>query len=213
MTITTVRDIIHDAGEKAGLIVDNGFSLRPSEANRALRVFQRMVLNLPGCNWWKEVDVTADYEAGPGERVRINTQDAVNVTVPVTAASSQTLLWCCNETTLTCAGYDDRSIKDGERVHIADVYSDSKATFFYRADNAQWTRADELTLDSESPLSAEFDEGLAAMLAVRLGTVTPVTVNMAEAAARKMRARFGKRQNVAVDLALVRTSSNRQYIN
>lgn len=213
MTVTTVQDIIRDAGERAGLIVDDGFSMRPSEANRALRVFQRMVLNLPGANWWTPVDVTANYTANPGERVRVNTQDAVSISVPVTTASSETVLWCCNQITLTCTGYDDRAVRDGERVHVADVYSDAKATHFYRGDIAQWTRADELTLASECPLSAEFDEGLAAMLAVRLGTVTPVTVALAEATERKMRARFGKRQRVAVELALVRTSSNREYIN
>lgn len=213
MTVTTVRDIITDAGERAGLIADGGFSLRPSEANRALRVLQRLVLNLPGANWWIEVDTDEDYTAGENERIRVTVDSPVSVTVPDTFASSNRVLWCCNQITLACSDYENRAPKDGARVHLSDLYSDGKATFFYRGDIAQWTRADELTLDSECPLSAEFDEGLAAMLAVRLGVVNPVTLAMAQAAEAKMRARFGKRQAVAAELALVRTSSNREYIN
>lgn len=210
---TTVRDIIADAWERAGVNTDGGYSLSPRELTQALRIFQKMVLNLPGMSWWVEVDAAADYTAGENERVRVTTASAVTITVPTSVASSQRLISCCNQVTLVCTGYDDRAPKDGARIHVSDVFSDSKSTYYYRSDLAQWTAALGLTLDSEVPLSEEFDEGLAAMLALRLSAfgsvpLSDVTIQLAQRTEGKMRSRFGEKKLISVDLPLLRTSSN-----
>lgn len=210
---TTIRDIIADAMERTGLNTDGGRSIGPRDLEQALRVAQQMILNLPGMRWWNEVEVSANYTVGENERIRVTTASAITITVPTAVASSHSLLWCCNQVELVCTGYPDRAPKDGARVHVSDVFSSDNTTHFYRADIAQWTRADSLTLDSDSPLSAEFDEGLGALLAVRLSAfknvpLDDVTLQAAGRAESRMRGLFGKRQDVAVDLALVRTSSN-----
>lgn len=210
---TTIRDIIADAMERTGLNTDGGRSIGPRDLDQALRITQQMILNLPGMRWWKDVETSASYTAGENERIRVTTASAVTITVPTAVASSRSLLWCCNQIELVCTGYDDRAPSDGARVHVSDVFSSDNTTYFYRADIAQWTPATALTLESDSPLSAEYDEGLGAMLALRLSAfknvplddVTAATASRCEA---RMRSRFGKRQDVAVDLPLVRTSSN-----
>jgi hypothetical protein len=210
---TTIRDIIADAMERTGLNTDGGRSIGPRDMDQALRVAQQMILNLPGMRWWNDVETAADYTAGENERIRVTTASSVSITVPTAVASSRSLLWCCNQVELVCTGYDDRAPKDGARVHVSDVFSSDNTTYFYRADIAQWTQANALTLDSDSPLSAEFNEGLSAMLAVRLSAfknvpLDDVTLQTAARAESRMRGLFGKRQDVAVDLPLVRTSSN-----
>ena len=211
--MTTIRDIIGDAVERSGVYTDGGRSIGPRDLDQALRVAQQMILNLPGMRWWNEVETATSYTAGENERIRVTTQDAVTITVPTVMASSKTMLWCCNQIELVCTGYDDRAPKDGARVHVSDVYSSDNTTYFYRADIAQWSQATALTLDSDSPLSADYDEGLGAMLALRLSAYGNVPLNEMTAAAAsrceaRMRAAFGKRQDVAVDLPLIKTSSN-----
>jgi hypothetical protein len=209
---TTVRQIITDALEQIGAI-DGGASPTAQQANQALRVFQNLILNLPGSHWWNEVETSASYTAGENERIRVITQSAVTITVPVAVSSARSVLYCCNQIELTCEGYDDRAPKDLTRVHVSDAYGDTSATYYYRSDIAQWTRADSLTLDSDSPLGAEWDEGLGAMLGARMCRYYGLpldqgTVTIASQTESRMRSRFAKRQSVAVDSALLRTSSN-----
>lgn len=210
--VTTVRQILIDAVEQIGA-KDAGENLEAGYGAQGLRIYQNMVLNLPGMRWWNEVEASANYTAGENERVRVIVDTAVSITVPVAVSSAQKVLFCCNQIELKCSGYDDRAPKDGARVHVSDAFSDSAFTYFYRGDIAQWTQANALTLDSEVPLSSEWDEGSAAMLAARWARyfgvpLDPVTGALAISTESRMRARFGKRQQMAVDLTLLRTSSN-----
>lgn len=209
---TTVRQIITDALEQIGA-VDGAATPTAQQANQALRVFQNMILNLPGSHWWNEVETSASYTAGENERVRVITESAVTITVSVAVSSARSVLYCCNQIALTCEGYADRAPKDLSRVHVSDAFSDSAATYYYRADLAQWTRADSLTLNSECPLGSEWDEGLGAMLGARLCRYNGIpldqgVVAIAAQTESRMRSRFAKRQAVAVDSTLLRTSSN-----
>lgn len=210
--VTTVRQIITDALEQIGA-VDGAATPTAQQASQGLRVFQQMILNLPGQRWWNEVECTADYTAGENERIRVNTNDAVTITVPTAVSSARTMLYCCNQTELVCEGYDDRAPKDGARVHVCDAATTDTATYFYRADLAQWTRADSLTLDSDCPLSEDWTEGVTAMLGQRLTRYYGLPLDqagtiLAAQAESRMRARFSKRQAVAVESTLLRTSSN-----
>lgn len=214
--VTTVENIITDALEQLG-VKDARSGLDATEAAQALRVLQQMILNLPGMRVWNEVECSGNYTAGENERIRVITQNAVTITIPVAVSSARTVLYCCNQYELRCEGYDDKAPKDGARVHVCDAYADNATTYFYRADIAQWTRADGLTLSSECPLSADFDGDLSAMLAGRLAryhgaALDQITVALAVNGESKMRARFSKRQDVAVDTALLRTSSNPNWM-
>lgn len=207
-----VRELITDALEQIGA-VDAAGTPSAQQASQGLRVLQNLVLNLPGQRWWNEVETAADYTAGENERVRVTTDGAVTITVPTAVSSAERVLYCCNQIELKCSGYDDRAPKDGARVHVSDVFSDDWALYMYRADIAQWTAAHDLTLDSELPLSGEWHEGLGAMLGARLARyyglpVDQITIALATSTESRMRARFGKRQQIAVDTTLLRTSSN-----
>jgi len=211
--VTTCRDIITRAYRMAGGLRDQRRGLDATDASTALADLQMLVLSLPGMTHWAEVETAVDYTAGENERVRLTANTPVTITLPDTFTSSRTILFCCNQFEIACDGYPDRAPKDGARVHVSDVYSDASATYFYRLDIAQWTRADALTLASEIPLSADMDIYLSARLAGLLCTadaqpIPPLTAGLITESTQKMRARYGKRQGVAVDTALLRTSSN-----
>lgn len=210
--VTTCGDIIKEAYRLAAKLGGDD-ELLPSEYNTALIKLQNVILSAPGMGHWIEVEADGDYTAGENERVRVITDDAVTITVPTSVVSSQRLLWCCNQVTLVCEGYADRAPKDGAKVHVSDAFGDDAATYFYRADIAQWTAARDLTRDSEVPFSADMDRYLAAMLADDLTPdLHPKHAMTAEEGRRRFRARYGKRQQVAVDTPLIYTSSNREYL-
>ena len=207
-----VSELIADALEQSGA-VDPASTPTAQQSTQALRVLQQVINNLPGQRWWTDVVVTADYTAGENERISVNTSDAVTITVPSLVSSAEKVLFCCNQIELKCSGYDDRVPKDGARVWVNDLQTTDAYFYMYRSDIAQWTSAKDLTPDSDLPLSEDWHEGLSAMLAARLARyyglpLEQVTVALATATESRMRARFGKRQQIAVDTPLLRTSSN-----
>lgn len=165
--VTTAGDVIRAAYRRARG-VNSGDPVTPNLEAEALAKLQAIVLSLPGVEKWIEVDTDEDYTAGENERIRVTTLDDVIVTIPDAFPSSHRVILCCNQITLACEGFDDRSPKDGARVAISDQFSDDQAIFYFRADIAQWTRADGLTTASEMPLSADMDRYLIAMLAADL---------------------------------------------
>jgi hypothetical protein len=211
--VTTCRDIVTRAYRMAGGLRDQRRGLDATDASTALADLQMIVLSLPGMMHWTDVDTAVDYTAGENERVRVTSANPTVVTIPGSVSSARKVLYCCNQISLACDGYDDRAPKDGARVAVSDELSDTQAIYFYRSDIAQWTRADALTLVSECPLNADMDLYLAARLAGLLCAadaqpVPPLTAALITESTQKMRARYGKRQGVAVDPALLRTSSN-----
>lgn len=165
MAVTTARKTIRRALRLIGVL---GAGREPTQvmADDALEALQSLVLSLS--TWWTDVDIDADYTAGENERVRVTTTDAVLVTIPASVSSAERLLYCCNQIQLLCQGFPDRAPSEFARVQVTDASSDATATYYYRPDIAQWTRADALTLDSEVPWNAALDEGFACLLAVRL---------------------------------------------
>lgn len=188
--VTLVSTVVRDAFREAGLIGVGEYPT-PNEEADAIRNLQSMILSLPGMVSWTEVEIEAAYTAGENERIRVITTDAVTITVPEAVASSRRILWCCNQITLACEGYDDRAPMDGARVAIADAYSDASAVYYYRADIAQWTPATDLTRDSEMPLNADMDRHLTAMLAATLSPdVAPSTSALVTEGNLRMQRRF-----------------------
>lgn len=208
----TIRQLITDALQQNGA-ADILVAPDAASAARGLRVLQSMVLALPGMTQWTPVEISTDYTAGENERIRSVAATSVTISVPSQVTSASSLLWCCNTVSLICDGYDDRAPRDGARIQVA---AEETVTYFYRADYGGWLRADALTLSSEIPINADFHEFLTAMLAVRLapfeGVAVPdVAVALIREGQSRMRARYGKRQDVAAPLALINTSSNYPY--
>lgn len=195
--VTTVGDIVLQAHRRAGLIQGDD-ALLPSEQNNAIVTLQTIILSLPGMANWIDVDTDADYTAGENERIRVTTSDPVTITVSDSVASSSRIILCCNQITLACEGYDDRAPRDGARVGISDSYSDAHATYYYRADIAQWTPATGLTVSSEIPLSADMDRYLVSMLALELGATDPLTVALAQEGRQRMWTRYNQDLGKAV---------------
>jgi hypothetical protein len=209
--VTTCGDIIREAYRIGGKLGGDD-DLLPSEYNNALTRLQAVILAMPGMTNWTDVEVTADYEAGEDERVRVATTDAVTVTVPESVASSQRVLWCCNQVTLVCTGYDDRAPRDGSKVHIADAYSDACGTYFYRSDIAQWTSARDLTKDSEVPFSADFDRYLEAILADELFLdLHPKYAALAQEGRMTARSRYSPRKAVGTRFPTLSANHLRNY--
>jgi len=211
--VTKCRDIITRAYRMAGGLRDLRRGLDATDASTALTDLQMLVLSLPGMTHWTEVETAVNYTAGENERVRVTSNSATVITIPGAVSSARTQLYCCNQIVLVCDGYPDRAPQDGARVCVSDEFSDAVAIYYYRADIAQWTPAIGLTLDSEVPLNADMDIYLAARLAGLLCTadaqpVPPITAALITESTQKMRARYGKRQGMAVDTTLLRTSSN-----
>src|SRR5690606_4296899 len=97
--------------------------------------------------------------------------------------------------------------KNGAMVAV----SGSDATVYvYVEFLAAWMQLTNLTLDSDNPLGPEHDEGLAAMLAVRLSPfflvqVPPVVAVMATEGRTRIRQRFRQPVEVTTDPLLLST--------
>lgn len=208
---TTIRDIITRAYRRAGLR-DANQTLSAADASNGLQDIRALILSLPGMTHWKPVEVDDDYTAGENERVRVNSDDAVTVTIPFAVDSTRSILYCCDQYAVVCEGYDDRAPKDGARVQVTDTNSNSAVTYYYRADLCAWMPAHGLTLDSLVPLNADMHAGLIARLAVDLSAsepdlpLSPIIVAQAEDFTSRCRARYGKRQAVAAEAGVLRAS-------
>lgn len=177
----------------------------------ALAVLQSTVLSLPGATWWKDVVIDAAYTAGENERIFAESGGPFSVAGPQRVSSGRTVLFCCSQYEVTCSGYDDRPLKDGARVQLLD--GSGALTQMYRADTQTWVQASGLALTGTCPVNGDLEDGLAAMVAVSIAPEfsvqpSPIVISLASDARSRMRARYGKRQDVAVDIALLRTSSN-----
>jgi hypothetical protein len=210
--MTTIRDIVTRAYSRAALR-DPAETLDDSDANVGVQEAQDLMLSLPGMTWWRDVSTATNYTAGENERIRV-TADGVTITIPSAVSSARTILTCCDQYTLVCEGLDDRGPKDGARIHVAD-FANEPTTHYYRADTGEWVEATGLALASAVPLNADMHSHFTALLALRLGSMeplfqpSPMLVSDAETGLSRMRARYGKRQEQTVELALLRTSANR----
>lgn len=200
--MTTCRVLTKRSLRMIGVLA-SGEDADASDASDALEALQGMLLSLPGM-WWTDVEVSANYTAEENERIRVNSNSAVTVTIPVAVGSEVKVLTCCGQTVLKCEGFADRAPRDGARVQVTDTNSNAAVTYYYCADVAAWMPVESLTLNSEVPVNADMTDGLAAMLAVRLAPeygadLSPVVVGLDQTTRSRMRARYGRRANVAAD--------------
>lgn len=192
-----------------------GAQREPSAAQAAtgLEALQSLVLSLPGATWWRDVTISAAYTAGENERIFAQSGGPFTISGPQLTSGGHPILFCCDTYYVACSGADDRPIKDGARVQMLDADANA-LTQMYRADMQVWLPASGLTLTSTVPVNADMEDGLAAMLAVRLADdfgrdIKAATATLAIKTTSRMRARYGQRLGVAVDEVLLCTSNRR----
>ena len=132
-----------------------------NEMAQAMLAFESMLASvLISGRRLTDVLITESYEAGEDERVFDDTDDPITVTMPVNIVDAKTGL--------------DRAPRNGAMVKIDGLF---RGTYVYVAYLADWSLISDLTQGGEQPLGPEFDETLAAMLAVRLAPALKVAPN------------------------------------
>lgn len=176
----TVADIIARAITLSGL---RGFNQTPGadETAAALTTFQNMLLSLPR-TVLTDVLITANYAANENERIT-NSGGPWVVTKPTTITDADTGAL--------------RAPRNGAVIEVANATAPMR--HIYITELAGWQQVTGLTLTSVQPFGPEHDEGLTAMLAVRLFPVfqqdqtrspSAVTLQMASMARAAIRQRF-----------------------
>lgn len=174
--MATCRDLVRRAMRMIAQL-EAGGEPEAIEASDALESLQSLINGLPAVMLggpWIEVDTATDYEAGEDERVRITDFDAsVDVTLPETIDDPN-------------VDGGVRAPRNGARVQIIGEVDgeDYRPVYVYISYLGEWVRIDALTLSSDNPFGPEHDDGLAAMLAVRMApefgaTVTAEVTEMA----------------------------------
>ena len=150
--MATCREVITLALKKARQVMP-GEEPSADSADDALNTLQSIYDEAVGGGWFgalTDVLTDADYEAGENERV-FNTSDAtLNIT--------------CPETVTDCG--DERAPYDRSLVVIVGA---TPAAYLYSSPRGSWDPLDSLSLDDFAPLSERSYDGLASLLAVRLG--------------------------------------------
>lgn len=167
-----------------------GDALGAEEADAGLTAFQSMVLTLFPATHLTDVLISANYEAGENER--ITDTGSHTVTYPTTVTDADT--------------GDDRAPLNGALVQVNGTTPTLKC---YVAELAGWQALNGLALTDEQPLGPTHDEGLAAMLAVRVApdlqvlNVPPWVAEMATAGRRAVRQRFRQPYTATTDPLLL----------
>lgn len=157
-----------------------GAALDADEAAEAMTAFQDMLMSLPALGLGGPLDdvlISANYTAGENEAITDSSGSAV-ITKPTTVVDDDTGL--------------DRAPRNGAVIQINGA--SSPTIWVYVAYLQAWKQFTGLTLNSESPLGPVHNEGLAAMLAVRIASPTTQISNnvalMAEKGINDINARF-----------------------
>lgn len=159
--MTTVRQIVTAAYVRGGL-ADARRPLDASQAEQGLELLADLYQELIGEGYFGRLTDVAYYEnatATPGQRITVSDTDAITITLPTyvydpeyEAGDGETA--------------NQRPIVEGSIVVVQDIYSTYLATYISHA--GYWTRIEDLTLDSEAPLTPKYNKGLKAALTVRL---------------------------------------------
>lgn len=146
--------------------------LDPDEAAEAMTAFQAMLLSTVSIGMGgplTPVLISADYTAGEDEEIT-DTSGTATITKP---------------TTITESDGEVRAPRNGAAIQINKA--SGAEVWLYVAYLASWKRLTGLTQNDASPLGPAHDEGLAAMLAVRIaGPNTAIPVNVALMAEKGM---------------------------
>lgn len=187
----TLRDTLTAAIRMTGAR-SLGEAPEASELNLALELFQNMALTVPSVTL-TDVLTSVDYEAGEYERVFNSGGSPITVTLPETITDATT--------------GDVRPPVNGAIVEVAA----SGARHIYVSQLGAWKELTNLALTSEQPFGTEHEQGVRAMVAIRLcpelkKPPTDVLAGQAEMGMRSLRQRFRQVVPATFDLALTGNS-------
>lgn len=206
MANTTCQEIVNRAMRLIG-VTGAGQAAVGHDATDAETHLRELVNELPGLfrGPWTDVirtDSTA-YTAKDQDRINCGTYSPV-ITLPTTRKDPDT--------------GDTVAMPDLSRVQVigttgGGVEHAKFGLWVFSASRASWSRADSLSLTSDSPFGKEDDAGLSALLAVALapeftdaGEVPSVVVERAARQMRSFRARFRRTTHAPLDLAYLAMS-------
>lgn len=189
--MTTVRDTLTRAIRMTGAR-PLGDDPEAAELDVGLDALQAMLDSLVALGGpLTDVLISANYTAGENERIT-KTAGTETVTRPTTVIDSKTGA--------------SRAPRNGA---VIEVCGTSPTTHVYCAQLASWMPIKALTLDSDQPFGPEHDEGLAAMVAVRVGpdlqqpNIPQWVVAMAEQGRRTLRQRLRQPYTATTDPLLL----------
>jgi hypothetical protein len=198
----TCRQIVTRTLRMLGVIGEGNPAPSSASADDTLQALIGLYSGLIGTGTFgplKDVLITAAYSAGENERV-IDATGLLTVTKPLTVAVSLCPGEPYDPTCDTTRPVQDRSIILQPGV--------TPKSWIFDADLNAWTDIEQLTLDSNAPLSGRFETGLCAILAQNIapefGLEVPATIlGLADAghAALKLK----KPRRVWVETPLLRT--------
>lgn len=186
----TVRDTITSA---IGMTQARSLGDPPSAEEMAagLTALQSMLLSLPRVVL-TEVLITANYTAGEDERVTMS-GGTYTVTKPATVTDAKTGI--------------ARAPRNGAVVEIANATTPER--YIYVTELAGWQQVHGLALTSTQPFGPEHEQGLAAMLAVRMcepvfqKPPTQTVIALAQEGRRSIRQRFRQLYTATTDPLLL----------
>lgn len=175
--MATCRDVCTDALTALKAIAPGDW-LQVDELASGLTALQQLLLEWHAARGpMIDVDISADYTAGPDQRIRVQNGAMVTVTLPNSAPLFVT--WDPYDygfvatpdqpaagSTGSADGYNYRQPRDGERVEI--VGQGAQALYFYTADTNAWASVYGLALDSALPINSRHIGHWGARVAERL---------------------------------------------
>lgn len=192
----TVREIITNALRQLGALA-GGREPKAADATLGLQTLQAMLLTLPEFSRsLARVRVSANYTAEENQRIFNTSGSPITITLPDAVEDT-----------------DDEIPDDSERppkngAMVAESSATTAKVYVYVEYLASWMQLTNLTLDSDNPLGPEHDEGLAAMLAVRLQPyfrtpLEPAVAVLATEGRTRIRQRFRQPVDVTTDPLLL----------
>ena len=156
-------------------VLGSGREPSNSQASDALEALQDMtnliVSQLSGP--WIEQEITVDSTADEGDRIRVNSETPLTITVPISLYGVEREVDSCGCVHVVQVCNGERAPRDRAKIWITDVFGTIEPRLYlYRADIASWVLASALALDGYAPFGVAYKEGLAAGLAVRLSADT-----------------------------------------
>lgn len=237
--MTTIRQIIIDAYREGGL-VQIGLTPESEELDEGLRKLQAIVKSMFGNEmgaplapvsygssgvtnaYAKEQDVAPEidsYYVPSNIRLMANLESAKTVYLPPNPKDGARVAVVdvaenFGTYNLTING-NGRRIQDATSVTLS-TNGDNKE-WFYRSDLGDWRLIADLTVSSENPFPAQFDDLLITMLAMRLNPryqaqTAPETVETLTRLRRQFRARYKQTTEESSEAGIVRTNSQKDRL-
>jgi len=176
--MVTTRDIITSALKKLGVLRAGGSASdgAATDALSSLSSFYQELITNGTCGRVSDIPINGPFSATAGINQHINelNDETVTITLPDTVPYNYWYTWRpCRDygwgLNVPLGGDDGSNVPpDKSIIRITSKFNDDRATYIYDGTIQRWMRIDNLTLDSEAPLSARNSDGLAAVMALRL---------------------------------------------